>query len=221
MERILSLAAGGALAYWASRSQGVTQIAASTIGAALLVRAFSGYDPMMQVVGPRPEEKALARAKGWNSAAIVTKTMTVNRPAHEVYQFWRDFRNLARFTENVENVELKGRDRARMTVKGPLGTHVSWDTVVTEDQPGRRISWESAPGADVRNAGTVTFTELGNGRGTRVKAVIAYDPPGGQIGRLVAKVARREPSVQARQELRRFKQILETGETANGHYTAH
>ena len=220
-ERILSLAAGGALAYWASRSRGPTQWAAGTLGAALLMRALSGYDPVSQMVGPKPEERALARVKGWNSAAIVTKTMTVNRPPQEIYQFWRDFRNLARFTDNVESVELKGRDRARMTVKGPLGSHVSWDTVVTEDEPGRRISWETAPGADVRNAGTVTFTELPNGRGTRVKAVIAYDPPGGQLGRLVAKVARREPAVQARQELRRFKQILETGETANGHITAH
>ena len=44
--------------------------------------------------------------------------------------------------------------------------------------------------------------------------MIAYDPPGGVIGELVAKLFQREPRIQTRRDLRRFKQLMETGEIA-------
>lgn len=49
-----------------------------------------------------------------------------------------------------------------------------------------------------------------------MRAVISYNPPGGAIGKLVAKLFQREPWIQARRDLHRFKQLMEAGEIATG-----
>ena len=85
--------------------------------------------------------------------------------------------------------------------------------MITDEVPGRSISWQSAEGADVDNRGRVEFIDAG-GRGTVVRATIAYQPPAGAIGKMVAKAMQREPRIQSRRDLRRFKQLMETGEIA-------
>ena len=141
------------------------------------------------------------------SAAVVT----IAKPPEELYAFWRDFSNLAGVMENVETIETVDAGHSTWTVKAPGGRTVHWDAEVTEDEPGRVIGWQSVEGADIRNSGRVEFHGV-EGRGTVVRAVIAYDPPGGALGALVAKLFQREPAIQARRDLRRFKQFMETGE---------
>ena len=149
---------------------------------------------------------------------VAAAVSTINKPAQELYDFWRGFTGLAGIMENVEAIELRGRDRTLWTVKAPGGRTVSWEAVVTEDEPGRLIAWESVEGAEIRNSGRVEFSDAGE-RGTVVRAVIAYDPPGGAIGAFIAKLFQREPAIQARRELRRFKQYMETGEVATSSRT--
>jgi uncharacterized membrane protein len=151
--------------------------------------------------------------------ALVAETVTINRPAHELYEFWRDPTNLLAVMENISSIERIDAKRSRWTVKAPAGREVSWESVVTADVPGEEITWQSAPGADVANSGRVSFQDAG-ARGTVVRAVIAYDPPGGTIGQFIAKLFQREPRVQARRDLRRFKQLMETGEIATAARTA-
>jgi len=148
------------------------------------------------------------------SAAVVT----IDRPAQELYDFWRDPGNLVGILENVESIEADGKDRSTWTVKAPGGRSVSWEAVITDDQPGREIAWESVEGSEIRNSGRISFTDAGD-RGTVVRAVIAYDPPGGAIASLIAKLFQREPAIQARRDLRRFKQFMETGEVATSSRT--
>ena len=93
------------------------------------------------------------------------------------------------------------------------GATVAWDARVTQEEKDRFIAWTSEPGADVPNSGRVEFRDAGE-RGTVVTATIAYDPPGGVIGKVIAKLFQREPAIQARRDLRRFKQLMETGEIA-------
>lgn len=143
----------------------------------------------------------------------VGRSVTINRPATELFAYWRDFANLARFMENVERVEVIDRVRSHWVVKAPAGRSVEWDAVVTDEEEDRFIAWASEPGADVPNSGRIDFIAAG-ARGTVVTATIAYDPPGGVIGKLVAKLFQREPAIQARRDLRRFKQLMETGEVA-------
>lgn len=153
-----------------------------------------------------------AQAVPGEESAIVGRTVTINRPREEIYAFWRDFANLATVMENVELIEVVDRDRSHWVVKAPGGKTVEWDAIVTEDIPGRLIAWASDDGADVTNSGRVEFLEAAPGRGTMVRATIAYDPPAGIIGEWIAKFLQREPNLQARRDLRRLKQFLETGE---------
>jgi uncharacterized membrane protein len=151
--------------------------------------------------------------------ALVAETVTINRPAQELYAFWRQPTNLVAVMDNIESIERIDDTRSRWTVKAPAGREVSWESVITKDVLGKEITWQSAPGGDVANSGRIEFQDAGT-RGTVVRAVIAYDPPGGVIGQFIAKLFQREPRVQARRDLRRFKQLMETGEIATSSRTA-
>lgn len=164
---------------------------------------------------PRDDAPVTASKTIEPERALSAEAVTIARPASELYQFWRNPLNLARFMENVVEIVPLDDDRSRWTVKAPGGKTVSWEAVVTAEEPGRSITWQSAEGADVPNSGRIEFLDAGE-RGTVVRAVIAYDPPGGTMGQMVAKLFQREPRIQTRRDLRRFKQLMETGEIATG-----
>jgi uncharacterized membrane protein len=175
-------------------------------------RALRSDSPLSAAVHQKDVGEEAAEERGWHEAALVGRTITVNLPRQEVYDFWRDFRNLARFMENVEQVTPGDGGRSHWVVKAPAGRTVEWDSILTEDVPGEVLAWESAEGADIRNTGRIEFRDAPPGRGTEVTATIVYDPPGGDLGKLIAKLFQKEPKVQARRDLRRLKQLLETGE---------
>jgi uncharacterized membrane protein len=156
----------------------------------------------------------------YESAELVGRAVTINRPRHELYAFWRDFDNLARILENIESVTELDERRSHWVVRAPAGTTVEWDSVIVEDVPDELISWQSDAGADVANSGRIDFRDAPGGRGTVVTATIAYDPPAGALGKLVAKLFQREPKIQVRRDLRRFKQFMETGEIATSRMNA-
>lgn len=144
---------------------------------------------------------------------LIGRTVTINRPRAELFAYWRDFANLATIMENVERIDVLDDKRSHWVVKAPGGKTVEWDSVVTDETDGKCIAWASEPGADVPNSGRIEFRDAGE-RGTVVTATILYDPPAGVIGKLIAKMFQREPAIQARRDLRRFKQLMETGEIA-------
>jgi uncharacterized membrane protein len=146
-------------------------------------------------------------------SSVVGRSVTINKPAAELFSYFRNFANLANFMENVVSIQVLDDQRSHWVVKAPAGRTVEWHARVTEEEPNRLIGWTSEPGADVANSGRVEFKEVG-ARGTVVTATIAYDPPGGVIGKVVAKMFQREPGIQARRDLNRFKQLMETGEIA-------
>lgn len=142
----------------------------------------------------------------------VTKSITVNRPPHEVYQFWHKFSNLPRFMTQLESVEVTGDRRSHWRVKAPAGMTVEWDAEIVDDQPDRLIAWRSIEGSDVNHAGMVHFNPAPGGRGTEVRIEVDYDMPGGKLGQLAAKLFGEEPAQQVHDDLRAFKQVMETGE---------
>lgn len=150
---------------------------------------------------------------GRKGDSIVARAVTINRPVAEVFAYFRDFANLPTFMENVERIDTLDAMRSHWVVKAPAGKTVEWDAVITDEELDRVIAWTSEPGADVANSGRVEFRDAG-ARGTVVVATIAYDPPAGIVGKLIAKMFQREPAIQARRDLRRFKQLMETGEIA-------
>lgn len=140
------------------------------------------------------------------------RAVMINRPRQELYDFWRDLRNLPAFMENVKSVELLEDGRSSWIVAGPAGAEFELVSEITEDRPGEYIAWRSLEESDIDHEGWVEFRDNAFGRGTEVRVFISYDPPAGTLGKVVAKVLQREPRVQARRELRRFKQLMETGE---------
>jgi uncharacterized membrane protein len=159
-----------------------------------------------------------ANAAERDESSVSAAVVTINKPARELYDFWRDFTNLTRVMENIESITVDGHDRSTWVVKAPGDRTVQWEAVLIEDQPGKVIAWQSVEGSDIRNSGRIEFHAVA-GRGTVVRAVIAYDPPGGVLAKLLAKVFQREPAIQARRDLRRFKQYMETGEISTAAWT--
>ena len=151
--------------------------------------------------------------------SLIGRSVTINRPRHELYAYWRDFTRLSTFMDNVVRVDITGDRTSHWVVKAPGGGTVEWDAIITEERPDELIAWASAEGAEVPNSGRIDFRDAGD-RGTVVTATILYDPPAGIIGKVIAKMFQREPAIQARHDLRRFKQLMETGEIATAARTA-
>ena len=144
----------------------------------------------------------------------VRASITINRSASELYHYWRHLSNLSDVMSHLESVTEKTDTRSHWVVKGPLGTDVEWDAEITQDRENQLIAWRSAKEAEVQNEGSVTFTQAPGGRGTEVRVSLTYHPPGGPLGEAVAKLFGEEPSQQLSDDLRRFKQRMETGVTA-------
>ena len=142
----------------------------------------------------------------------VRQSIMINRSPAELYQFWRDFQNLPRFMYHLESVRTTGQDRSHWVAKAPAGATVEWDAVITAEHPHSLIAWRSLEGADVEHTGSVRFESAPGGRGTVVTVEIAYDPPGAVIGRGFANLFGEAPEQQVQDDLRRFKQVMETGE---------
>jgi len=158
---------------------------------------------------------AVTRPKGDD---LIGRAVTINRPRDELFAYWRDFSNLPSFMDNVERIDILSATTSHWVVKAPAGRTVEWDATITEEKAGELIAWTSAEGADVPNSGRIEFRDAG-ARGTIVTATIAYDPPAGVVGKVIAKLFQREPAIQARRDLRRFKQLMETGEIATAAWT--
>ncbi|HLG99754.1 MAG TPA: SRPBCC family protein [Bryobacteraceae bacterium] len=142
----------------------------------------------------------------------VLESIGVNRPVEECYRFWRDFERLPGFMHHLESVRETQNGRSHWVAKAPAGMKIEWDAELTQDIPNQRIAWRSLEDAVIQSAGHVQFDRAPGGRGSIIRVSIHYKPPAGEIGAMVAKVFGEEPSMQVKQDLRKFKQMLETGE---------
>ena len=144
----------------------------------------------------------------------VSKTFTIRRSREDVYGFWRQLDNLPRFMTHLESVELLGNQRSRWVARGPGGFRVAWEAETIEDAPNRSISWRSLPGSQVENRGTVRFDRAPGNRGTELRVLLEYAPPGGRTADLLVKMIGQSPEQVIQEDLRRLKQLLESGEIA-------
>jgi uncharacterized membrane protein len=166
---------------------------------------------MSAAIGQTARQTMGERSTG-SGAMAVEKCITVNKSPDECYRFWREFDRFPEFMEHLEAVSKITDTRSHWKARAPIGSSVEWDADITADQPGELISWHSAEGADVDNGGTVRFERAPGGRGTIVRVEMQYQPPGGKAGALVARLFGENPAQQMDADLRRFKQLIETGE---------
>ena len=164
---------------------------------------------------PPDDAPGYTARRGFGKYDVTGRAVTIRRPRSELFAFWRDFSNLASFMENVVSVQPTGDNgRAVWTIRAPAGRTVEVETEVVREEEGELIAWRSVPGSQIETEGRVTFKDAPGERGTRVSVRVAYKPPAGELGRAVAKLFQREPSVQARHDLKRFAMLMEAGEIA-------
>jgi uncharacterized membrane protein len=173
------------------------------------VAAITALDVVTAVQATQAKKVRGARRGG---AMELTATTTIRKPASEVYAFWRDLENLPTFMAHLEQVRATGERTSHWAASAPFGSDVEWDAEIIDETPGEKIAWRSTGDADVPNAGTVRFVPAPDGVSTEVHVVLVYDLPGGKVGKAVAKYFGEEPHQQLDDDLRRLKQVLETGE---------
>ena len=142
---------------------------------------------------------------------VIGTSVLVARPRQQLFDTWLRLERFPEFMENVERVSVEG-ERSSWEITAPGGETVTLKNRISRVVPGEEISWQSEEGSDIANSGKVRFADAPAGRGTYVSLVLSYEPPGGAVGRGIAKLLQREPAIQARRDLRRFKQLMETGE---------
>jgi uncharacterized membrane protein len=209
-ERVVSALAAGALALVGLRRRRLRPLLLPIAGT-LFSRAVTGRSTVNRALGrnsARAARVSPVASVRQGEGRKVERSIAVNRPVNEVYQFWRNFENLPRFMDHLESVTVIDETRSHWVAKAPAGAKVEWDAVIHNEINNELIAWRSLPGADVNNAGSVHFTETSPGQ-TEVRVVLSYEPPAGELGAAVAKLLGEEPSQQVADDLRRFKQVME------------
>ncbi|MER3495069.1 MAG: cyclase [Mastigocladus sp. ERB_26_2] len=203
-ERWASLIGGSAMVLMGLRQRSLRGVLMALAGGGLIYQGATKQSTIQQA----------QEAIGMNQAIKVEKTVTINKSADELYRFWHNFESLPRFMKHLKNVKVYDDKKSHWIANAPLGQSVEWDAYILEDRENEFISWASAEGADVDNSGFVRFTKAPGDRGTEVKVVMEYNPPGGALGAAIAKLFGEEPEQQIGDELRRFKMLMEAGEIA-------
>ena len=201
-DRTMALLAG-ALALYGVTRRGPLGFAARTLGAGML------WSELRQPKVPAPAGRERRRT------VDIQKTLFIEAPPEQVYQFWTDYENFPLFMSNVREVRDLGGGRSHWAVRGPGGVPIEWDAVLTEQVPGEVLAWRSRPGSMLENAGAVRFRPEGGG--TRVDLRLCYSPPAGGAGQAVAELLGVDPRAKLNEDLGRLKSLLEGADRSRTH----
>ncbi len=155
---------------------------------------------------------AYKAAQAPSSQADTHAVFLVNASPEQAYALWRDFAGLPRFMVHLKTVRELDSRRSEWTALGPGQREIRWNAEITEDNPNQRIAWRSLPPSDIRTSGSVDFRADPQGRGTFITANVQYGLPGGPLASGLATLFGKNPEFVVREDVRRFKQLLETGE---------
>jgi len=214
VERLASMAVGSALLLWGMKRRGIVP---TLLGGAILYRGAGGQCALYQAAGINTAQGVRQRdtSVGHGQGLKLVSSIIVDRPAAELYHYWRDLGNLPKFMSQVESVESSDNGHSHWVLKPVAGKKISWDAEIINDVNGELIAWRSLPGADIDHAGSVHFEAASGGRGTLVKVIMEHRPPAGSLGAVTAKLFGVAPEQVVKSDLRRLKQLVEAGEIAN------
>lgn len=205
-ERWATLISGGAMVLLGLKQGSLRGALTALAGGGLVYRGLTAQESIQDTV---------QNTLGMNQSIRVEKTVTIsNKSPEELYQFWRNFENLPHFMKHLKHVSVVNDTRSHWIASAPMGGSVEWDADIINEQENRLIAWASVEGADIDNSGFVRFQPAPDERGTEVKVVIEYNPPGGAVTATLAKLFGEEPKQQIGDDLRRFKMLMEAGEIA-------
>jgi uncharacterized membrane protein len=224
-ERIGSVAIGAALVGVGLRRRDPVGLVAALFGSYFIGRGATGRCVVYRALGlstgsadailrasERDDVTSRAATVNARKAVKVERSVTIDKPRAELFAFWRNFENLPRFMEHLVAVRVDSPTRSHWEAKAPAGRTVEWNAEIVNEVPNEIIAWKSVGEPDVPNAGSVNFSDAPGGRGTIVRVTMDYEPPAGRLGAILSHFFSEEPDHQIREDLRKFKQLMETGE---------
>jgi uncharacterized membrane protein len=213
-ERAVSVAAGAILALTGISRRSFPGILIAGVGAAMIHRGVTGHCYMYDAADINTADNSSTAEEISERGIHVEQAFLINRSPEDLYNYWRDFRNLPSIMSYLQAVDVQDDRRSHWVVKAPriIGGKVEWDAEITADEPNSRIAWRSVGSADVDNAGEIRFSKAMGDRGTEVHVFMDYVPPAGKLGSWIASLLGENPTRVIREDLRRFKQRMEIGE---------
>ncbi len=215
-ERMISSVAGACLLATGLSSSKKGSLLLAGLGGALLYRGMTGVCYTYRALGINTRSRNPATVIPAQQGYKVEKTVIVNRPASELYGFWRELENLPKVMPHLKSVEAIDRDRSHWVAAGALGKEVQWDAEIFNDSENELIAWRSLPGGDVDTAGSVRFQPIGQNHGTAVTVTMKYDPPAGKVGAWIASLTGSGLERKLEEDLARFKRLMEAEESSQG-----
>ena len=214
VENWTALGAGAFLFVFGASRRSVPGVCLAAAAIPLLYRGLTGQWPefLAAYVPSEDTRSALSGDQGLH----VREAIRLECPIEDVYRFWRHLENLPQFMAHLDRVTDLGGGRSHWVAAGPAGVRVEWQAEIINEVENQTLGWRSLPGSDVVTAGSVNFDRVRGDRSTQVTVHLQYAPPAGRAGDLVATLFGRAPSQTIREDLRRFKQLLEAGELAQG-----
>jgi uncharacterized membrane protein len=212
-ERLLSFLGGSALTLFGLSRRSVGGLALAAVGGSLVYRGLTGHCSVYQTLGidTRPQLAPATSVRAGHGIKV-EESVIINRDAATLYRYWRNLENLGRFMQHLERVEQRDDHHSHWVACGPMGTKFEWEAEIINEKENELIAWRSVDGSQVDTAGSVHFHELPHGRGTEVRVVLKYDAHEAQLADPLARLMGHSPKQQIREDLRRFKQVMETGE---------
>lgn len=207
-ERVASALVGGALAAYGIKNlfspSGVFTILA---GGLLLQRGLTGYCAVNKALGRNTNEGDQRKTE----AVEVQETLHIDKTPAEVYAFWRKLENLPLFMKHLKKVEEHDMVNSTWTAHVPGNiTTIKWKAMIDEDITDELISWSSLPGSTIDNAGEVRF--INSMGGTQLSVIMSYRLPAGELGTVAGKLVNPAVEKMIREDLARFKSMMEAGE---------
>ncbi len=213
-ERVASALGGGALAAIGLARGGLGGLAMAIAGGSLLHRGLTGNCMGYSALGintARPADGRPVRIAAGRGVKI-SQSITILKQPEELFRFWRNLENLPRVMSHLQSVQTIGDGRTHWIASAPFGKTIEWDAEIYTERDGELIGWRSLAGSQVDTAGSVQFHKAPGNRGTEVTVSLKYDPPAGKVGAAIAALFGQSADQQVKADLRRFKQIMETGE---------
>jgi uncharacterized membrane protein len=215
VERTASAVGGGAIALYGLTRGTLGGLFLAGVGGALVYRGLSGHCSLYCALGiSTADERGRMTSIPAGRGCKVEKTLRINRPADDLYLFWRNFENLPNFMSHLESVQMIDGRRSRWVAKAPLGMSVEWEAEVHTARPNELISWRSLPGAEVDTAGSVHFLPVSGGQATELRVVMKYDPPAGKVGAVLARWLGESAEQEIENDLNEFKRLMESDEAS-------
>ncbi|AQG82658.1 SRPBCC family protein [Spirosoma montaniterrae] len=213
-ERYISVGGGALLTTVGLKTGGFGGLMLTALGGYLVYRGATGYCAVSHSLNRDTSEE-----KTETDVLEISKSLTINKPRAEVYAFWRKLENLPKFMQHLESVTEHDNKRSHWVAKVSTGNKIAralpaveWDAEIVEEDENSRIVWRSVPGATVDNSGEVRFVDAPGNRGTEVHATIKYRAPEGIVGEAVLKLLNPALKQMVKEDIRRFKRLLEAGE---------